>query len=566
MGSSNRREFLEELIATQTGKDRAPAEDILFKKYANKEVFKAYKATNTLDEYTGDWTETQVRHLLRRTMFGVKEADVATLLAMTMSDAVDYLVDTVIPDPPPPVNNYNTNDYVDPTGIPAGQTWITADYGDGTLNFKRGLSLKAWWISQMINQPLSILDKMIFFWHNHLATQMAVVGDARMSYNHYMLLRSHALGNFKTMLRQVTTDPAMLRYLNGDKNTKNNPDENYARELQELFTVGKFNTPNYTEDDVKAAAKVLTGWRINNSTLTSYFQSSLHDNTNKAFSSFYNNTVIGNFGETEADDLIDMIFAREETAHYIVGKLYRFLVYYNIDDNIESGVIAPLTQVFVDNEYEIKPVLKALLKSAHFYDPLNMGCYIKTPLDFLIGTFRTFGISIPAGFDVNDSYAVWNYIRSFGAVLGLDLGDPPAVAGWEAFYETPAYYEIWINSSTFPFRLEFTDMMCSSGFTAGTGTPIKIDLTDFIQQYPNASDPDMLVDHLATMLSGIELSATEHDNLKSILLSGQANNYYWTDAWNAWLSNPGAANTTIVTERLSSLLVTMLRLPEHQLC
>lgn len=566
MGARNRREFLEELVATQVAGNQAPAEDKIYKQYANKEVFKAYKATNTLDEYTGAWTETEVRHLLRRTMFGVKETDVQTLLAMTMSDAVDYLIDTLSPDPQPPLNNYNTDNYTDPTGVPAGQTWINADYGDGTLNFKRGQSLKAWWIAQMINQPLSILEKMIFFWHNHLATQMVVVGDARMSYNHYLLLRTHALGNFKTLVRQVTTDPAMLRFLNGDQNTKNNPDENYGRELQELFTVGKFNSPNYTEDDVKAAAKVLTGWRINNSTLTSYFQPALHDNSNKAFSSFYGGTVIGNFGETETDDLIDMIFAKQETAHYICGKLYRFLVYYNIDENIEPGVIAPLAQLMVDNDYEIKPVLKTLLKSTHFYDPLNMGCYIKTPLDLLVGTFRTFGVDIPANFDVNDTYAIWNYIRSFGSVLGLDLGDPPSVAGWEAFYETPAFYEIWINSSTFPFRMEFTDIMLTSGFTAGTGTPVKIDITAFIKQYPGAGDPDMLIDHLTAMFSGIALSATEHDELKSILLSGQAANHYWTDAWNIYLANPDTANTAIVTERLSSLLITMLRLPEHQLC
>ena len=566
MGSHKRREFLEELIATQIAGKQAAGEDKIFKQYANKEVFKAYKATSTLNQYTGAWTETQVRHLLRRTMFGVKEADIQTLLAMSMSDAVDYLIDTVSPAPQPPLNNYNTANYTDPTGVASGTTWINADYGDGTLNFYRMQSLKAWWTAQMINQGLDITEKITFFWHNHLATQMSAVGDARMSYNHYMLLRNNALGNFKTLVRLVTTDPAMLAFLNGDKNTKNNPDENYGRELQELFTVGKYNSPNYSEDDVKAAAKVLTGWRINSSTLTSYFQPSLHDTSNKTFSSFYSNNIIGDYGATETDDLIDMIFAKTETAHYVCGKLYRCFIYYNIDDTIEANIIVPLAQVFTSNNYDIKPVLKTLLKSDHFYDAINMGCYIKTPLDFLVGTLRTFGVDIPANLSVNDTYDIWNYIRSYGVALGLDLGDPPSVAGWEAFYESPAYYEMWINSSTFPYRMEFTDMMLTSGFSAGTNTTVQIDITGFTKQYANADDPDMLVDHFVAMLSGVDVSATEHDNLKSILLSNQASNSYWTDAWNLYLQNPDVANTSIVTDRLTALLVTILRLPEHQLC
>jgi uncharacterized protein (DUF1800 family) len=565
MGKHKRREFLEGLISTQLEDLQPSTEDTLFKKYANKEVFKAYKSTSTLNQYTGPWTETQVRHLLRRTMFGTREGDVQPLLNMTMSDAVDYLIDTVSPAPQPPVNNY-TDSGADPTGVAAGATWVNADYGDGNINFQREVSLKAWWLGLMLNQDMTITEKMTFFWHNHFATQMSVVSDARMSYNHYVLLRSQALGNIKTLARQVTTDAAMLRFLNGEKNNKNNPDENYGRELQELFTVGKFNTPNYSEDDVKAAARVLTGWRINNSTLTGYFQPALHDTSNKIFSAFYSAHIIGNAGATETDDLIDMIFAKRETAHYICGKLYRFFIYYNIDDTIETDIIAPLTQICIDNNYDVKPVLKALLKSDHFYDPISMGCYIKTPLDFLVGTMRSLNVDIPAALSPADRYAICNFLRNFGSALGLDLGDPPSVAGWEAFYESPAYYEMWINSSTYPLRMEFTDMLLSSGFNAGTDATIKIDVTGITKLFANASDPDALVTYFTTMLCGIDVSSTEHDNLKSILLSNQANNQYWTDAWNIYALSPDAVNTDIVTERLTGLLVTILRLPECQLC
>jgi uncharacterized protein (DUF1800 family) len=572
MSDLTRRQFLEEVIATQTAKElhKSVKEDTVFKKYANQTLPAVRKTSSTLSEYTGTWSETQVRHLLRRTMFGVRGDDVNTLLGMSMSDAVDYLLNNIPPAPNPPLNNYTPHGSIDITGVPAGQTWVTAPIGDGSLNDTRRYSYKAWWYGVMINQNLSIQEKIVFFWHNHFATQTYVVGYAVLSYDHNVLLRSNALGNFKQLVSLVTKDPAMLIYLGGYLNTKNNPDENYGRELQELFTVGKFAMPNYTEDDVKAASRVLTGWRVNLLSNTSFFEAQEHEITDKQFSSFYNNTIIsgvaGSAGASETDELINMIFTKSEVAQYLCTKLYRFFVYYNIDATIDATIIQPLAQIFIDNNYEIKPVLQALLKSAHFYDANNMGCYIKTPLDFLVGTMRTFDIAFPAGINVSDTYALWNYLANYGAKIGLDLGDPPNVAGWEPFYESPAFYEIWINSSTFPLRMEFTDMMASAGFSAGTATNIAIDILTITKANSNASDPDLLVDYFAASLLGVAISDTEHNNLKSILLSGQVSNNYWTEAWSNYIANPDDINTSIVSTRLYALLTTMLRLPEHQLC
>ncbi len=569
MGNVNRREFLEELIATQTA--QPVSQDIAFQKYANKHLPTGLaKTTSTLNQYSGAWTEVQVRHLLRRTMFGVKDADVQTLLAMTMSQAVDHLLNNLPAAPAPPVCDYNTATYTDTTGVATGQTWVNAPGGDGTLHSKRRLSYKAWWFSIIANQNLSIQEKMVFFWHNHFSTQTTTVGDPRYCYKHNVLLRTNALGNFKTFVEQITTDPAMLIYLSGYQNTMTNPDENYGRELQELFTVSKYNNPNYTEADVQAAAKVLTGWQVSGTTISSSFNANKHDTTNKQFSSFYNNTVIngitGANGANEINQLINMLFANVATANYICTKLYRFFVYYNIDATIDTDIIAPLAQLLISNNFEVKPVLSALLKSDHFYDPNNMGCYIRTPLDFLAGTWRTFGVTLPANFTVNQQFDIWNYLRNLGATLGLDLGDPPNVSGWAPFYQIPEYYEIWINSSTLPTREKFTDMMLSTGFAAGSGTSVKIPLLSFIQAYPNASDPDALVTYLTDLLLGVAIDATEHNNLTGILLSGQVNLAYWTAAWQAYVANPNTANTNIVQPRLASLLTVMLRLPEHQLC
>lgn len=573
MGNNNRRQFFQQFTGGSSVAETAAyniAEDKLFQKYANKEMPHGYaKATATLTPYSGAWTETQAMHLLRRATFGLKAQDIDTVVGMGMNGAVDYLINNSNPNPAPPVNNYYDTQ-ADPTGVQPGQTWVNAAYGDGGVNSLRRASLKAWWLGLMVTEHISIQEKMNFFWHNHFATQTNVIGDARMCYNYHAMLRANSLGNFKNMVKLVTKDPAMLQYLNGYLNNKNAPDENYGRELQELFTVSKYNSPNYTEEDIKQAAKVLTGWKINTSTLTSYFDPSQHDTGNKQFSSFYGNTVIngqnGMAGANETDQLIDMIFSKFETAKYICSKLYRFFVYYNIDATIESTVIEPLANLLISSNFEIKPVITALLKSAHFYDVNNMGCYVRTPLEYVVGTFRTFNVQLPGNYSVADTYNVWNYLRNYSLNLGLDLGDPPNVAGWPAFYQTPQYYELWINSATLPNRMLFTDMAVNSGLSNGPYMNIKVDVLNFVKQCNNAGDPDVLIDYVCSILLGVAVSVIERDNLKSILLSAQQNNSYWSDAWNEYTSNPTAANTGTVETRLRSMFTYLLRLAEHHLC
>jgi uncharacterized protein (DUF1800 family) len=141
--------------------------------------------------------------------------------------------------------------------VPPGGVWVNAPYGDGTINSRRITSFKSWWTGQMLTQQVSLREKMVLFWHNHFSTQTATVSDSRYIYKHNNLLRTMAFGNFKELVKQITIDPAMLRYLNGYASSKTAPDENYARELQELFTMGKGPNSKYTESDVKAAARLL---------------------------------------------------------------------------------------------------------------------------------------------------------------------------------------------------------------------------------------------------------------------------------------------------------------------
>lgn len=573
MGKVNRRGFFEKMIAAKAESTTLTAgDDLVYKQYANKEVPRGLsKTTGGLNEYTGTWGDEQIIHLLRRTMFGVKYEDVLALRKKTMKESVDELL-SAQPTPAPPVNNYNTATYSDPTGVKLDDTWVNAPYGDATVNSYRRLSMTNWWVGQMIYQPhRRITEKMVFFWHNHFATEYIIVAYAHAMYNHHMVLRNNALGNFKTMVSQITTDVAMLRYLNGYLNTKTAPDENYARELFELFTLGKNYKPIYSEDDIREAAKVLTGWRYRTSNFQAYFNENLHDTTDKNFSKFFGNKVIsgktGTDGAKETDELIDMIFTKQEVAKFIVRKLYRFFVYYDIDTTTEFNVIIPLAQLMMNTNWEIKPVLDVLLKSEHFYDMLSQGCFIRTPQDYIAGTFRTFDIQLPGGWRADKEYKIYNYMRYYMGLLGAEPNLPPNVAGWPAFYQEPTYYQNWINSATMPRRMQFMDMMLGGGFSAGTGTAIKIDPMALAKKFYSPGDPDLLIDFFTSMLFGLDISKTLKENYKiSTLLSGQTSNYYWTSAWAAYIGNPNTSNTNIVRSRLSALLTELTHMAEHNLC
>src|SRR5882724_4252079 len=222
--------------------------------------------TEGLQEYSGTWDTPQVVHLLKRTLFGAKHQDIQYFKGKTMQQAVDeFLQPTAVPSSVP-LNNYSVNGYVDPTGVALWQTWINTgiNLADKELNQKRIDSLKTWWLGQAVNSSRSIHEKLTVFWHNHFATNLNNNTEikARFWYDHYLTLRQNALGNFKNMAKAITLDPAMLYFLNGNSNIKGSPNENYGRELLELYTVGKGPNSHYTEDDVKAAALVLTGHTV----------------------------------------------------------------------------------------------------------------------------------------------------------------------------------------------------------------------------------------------------------------------------------------------------------------
>jgi uncharacterized protein (DUF1800 family) len=531
------------------------------------------RTSSGLTPYSGPWTVNEVAHLLKRTLFGATPDDIQYFLTMSMSQAVDQLLTISVTAPLPPVKNYTNNNIPasDPDyAIPMGATWVNINTTDA--DGQRRNSFKAWWMGLMLNQERNIREKMTLFWHNHFATETNDIGRAIWAYNNNVLCRQYALGNFKQLVKAMTLDAAMLRYLNGYLNVSSAPDENYARELQELFTLGKENNPNYTEDDVKKAARVLTGWKINGTTNTYSFNASQHDTTNKQFSSFYNNTTIvgrsgATAGELELNDLINMVFSKSaEVSRFLVRKLYRYFVYYKIDAATETNVIQPLAQLLVSSNWEIKPVLTTLFKSEHFYDVMNQGCFIKTPVDLVVGLCREFGVVFPPSSDYVNAYNMWSYIQNYASLLQQNIGDPPDVAGWKAFYQAPQFHEIWINTDTYPRRNLFTDTMITTGYTR-SGQKIIIDPVAFTKKLKNPADPNALIDDALNILYRVQLSASAKAALKKqILLSNQDQDYYWTNAWNAYISNPTNANYQVVYVRLRDLYKYFMNLAEYQLC
>ncbi len=548
--------------------------DSFFNPFANTRIPSVPHNAGGLEPYSGLWGKDQILHLLRRTTFGPNPADVQMLQTMTMQQAIDMLLAVPPPESSMPLNT-DSRDLV-----PIGETWVYALAKDPNSTFSptsiRTSSLKAWWMGMILRQPVSIREKMVLFWHNHFVTERDVVGDPRYSWRYGALLRSFALGNWKELTRRMTVNGAMLRYLNGNTNTRTSPNENFGRELLELFTIGKGPVAGpgdytfYTEADVKAAARVLTGWQDNAAALTMpgseewIFTASRHDTTNKQFSSRYANAVItgGTDGESELTALLDMIFAQEATAKFLARKIYRWFVYYVIDDWTEANIITPMANILRSSNYDVHPMLRALFTSAHFFDTLSMGCMIKSPVDFTAGIARLFSMPYPP--DVVTAYRVYSYMVTQAASLQQELGEPPNVAGWPAYYQTPQFYQIWINSDTLPRRTTLSNTLVRSGYRP-TGFTYAIDTLAFVLNLPNPGDPNVLIEESARLLFAIPITATQKAFLKETLIPGLPD-YEWTVEWNAYRADPSnAQKATGVKTKLQTLYAFMMSMPEFQL-
>jgi hypothetical protein len=259
-----------------------------------------------------------------------------------------------------------------------------------------------------------------------------------------------------------------------------------------------------------------------------------------------------------------MLFNTDELSKYICRRIYSFFIYNEIDEVVEKNVILPLAAIFKSSNYEIQPVLKTLLSSAHFFDELIMGVMIKNPVDCVIGMWRTLGIS-PGTSDLSSLYQVYKKLHANLTQLGLEIGDPPNVGGWPAYYQAPQFDRVWISTSTITLRGRVSDEFINHGFSVTPTIIIRVDCIAFTKTLKDPGNPTNLIMDVARLVTGYDLSPKAIDELKAILLSGQQSDYYWTAAWNNYLLAPTTENKGIVQSRLQNLFQRMFQLGEFQL-
>ncbi|MCC6753108.1 MAG: DUF1800 family protein [Saprospiraceae bacterium] len=580
-----------------------------------------------LKPYTGPFQRPELLHLLRRTLFGVNQDDLRHFANSTLAEILDLVVPTTPPLPTKeeekPLRTYFSNSdprldtmeaYLNDKGeqvfaVEWGKTWVDTPIPSNVItnpaNARHG-SLKNWWTGKMIHQEQTAYERMVQFYQTVLSTESSVIGDPNMAYFLQNLFREFAFGNYKALIKKITLEPGMLIYLNGYLNTKAAPDENYGRELQELFTVGKGPGSGYTEDDVKAAARVLTGWKVQrrvaggNVLPYTYFSAASHDTNPKQFSAFYGNKTIiydtsitdkGSFDSVEErrafvemEQLIDMIFSTEEVSRFICRRLWTFFAYYDITPEIEKEVIEPLAEIFRqydDDPDQLRYVLQAMFGSEYFFKQEHRGCMIKSAIDFHVGIMRMTKFPIPEATKLDAQYYLWGLIRAYNTNAGQDINDPPNVAGWPAYYQVPSYYELWVDTATYPVRKTQYEALARNTLSisrnsvyGGTSSPsydfkVKYQWFEFAARFENPGDPNALIAEACELMLGAPLSQDVQTKLKTnYLLGGQANDHYWTDGWDAYKADP---NTSIPEGRrvpgvLQELFMYLMSSAEFHLC
>jgi uncharacterized protein (DUF1800 family) len=526
-----------------------------------------------LEPFSGEFTDRHLAHLIKRISFGVNPDELNTFRNRGISAVLDHYFSNRI-DFPEPVNNYNNIDSekIDPE-VNEGDSFVLAKF-DNELEGDRIISLKAWMIRRILDSQSSIQEKMILFWWSYLPIKMWDVFVSKNCYRYFKMLERHSLGNFRELIKDLTIDPAMLIFLSGAFNNKYTPDENFARELQELFCIGKGKDAGYTEEDVRAVARVLTGWTIdwesiqNTGAPQSIFNPEMHFTGEKRFSAFYGNRVIqgreGADGALELDELLDMIFTNSETAKHISRKIYAFFVSTEISESAERNVITPLAGIIRQNNYDIAPALRVLLSSAHFFHPHIMGVMIKNPLDFTLGLWKNFEMKKAA--NPQEERDLYGGILWQTANIGMEIGDPPNVAGWPPYYQTPMYDKIWINSDTIAKRIFLCDSMIFWGYRLTGSQFITADILEFVKKLSRPEDPNLLIHEASVTIMGVGLSESFVDLVKQILLSGQDQDYYWTGAWLTYMANPeDLENKNVILNRLNPAFQRLLQLAETQL-
>jgi len=474
-------------------------------------------------------------HLLNRAGFGGTPAEVAAVMQQGPIQAVDALLDF----PDAGADEQSQTDVPDLSGIDGypksfkdlrsqlqGKTQEQIKEIRQKLMMANREAIEAvmtWWLKRMSTGPHPLQEKLTLFWHGHFTTSAKDEKAASLIWNQNELLRTNSAGNFRTFVRQISRDPAMLDYLNNNENRKAHPNENYARELMELFTLG---IGNYTEPDIKNSARAFTGWGHDGDDFI--YRKFQHDDGIKYF--------MGHEGNFDGDDIIDIILTQPACPKFISGELFSYFAYEQPDESLASALGAVLR----DSRFEMRPLIRTILTSKAFYSPTAIGTQIKCPIQLVVGTTRLLDIPSPEGRQITQSF------RQMGQIPLM----PPNVKGWPGG-------QLWINTSTLFVRYNTAVTMVGGGmggqFGGGGGGGGRGPIFNRIMEQrggqfnpesvgPHGA-PDQVVDGWVSRL----IQRPIDDSKRKILL----------DALGDQSDNPQAV------KRMVQLIVSM---PEYQLC
>jgi uncharacterized protein (DUF1800 family) len=374
-----------------------------------------------------------IKHLYSRAAFGISYPELHELSKKRLGRAIDQLFK--LPDQIPILQSISQEEYQEQQLVLISLNGKKEQSPEEKLlreqitklRNEKSRSLNIKWVMQMINTKSPLLEKMTLFWHGHFACRS---NNPFFSQQLNNIQRANALGNFRTLLLEVSKSPAMLEYLNNQQNRKGKPNENFARELMELFTLGR---GNYTEKDIREAARCFTGW-IYNKTGEFEFNLRVHDEKEK--------TVFGHTGDFDGEAVIDIILSKPETAAFIARKLYIFFV----NDIPNEEHIQEIAVYLYQQKYDISAVMKKIFTAGWFYLDTNRGNKIKSPVEFLINLSRTFQVT----------YHKPQILIQLQSSLGQYLFNPPNVAGWPGGKN-------WIDSSSLMLRLKIPSLILNDG-------------------------------------------------------------------------------------------------------
>ena len=552
-----------------------------------------------ISAFSGLLGNRKAAHLLRRSTFGPTKAQILAFANKTPAQAMSDLL----------AFNSITSKPIDPYITVPNSTWVDTlpDPQNGSdNNLRRNLVIG--WMMHNFRLDNTLRSKMIFFLHQNWIVDIEAWNSHEL-YDHLKMLEFYSLGSYKTLAKKMCRDNRMLVYLSGYLNTAANPNENFAREFLELFTIGKGpqiapgNYTNYTEIDIKEAAKLLSGYwyDLNNAQVdpdTGIRRCNLdpyqtqHSQVNKTFSAALGNTttpttIVGTNTaagmEQEVDQYVELIFGNIETAKNISRKLYRYFLHRNITPAVETFIITPMANALAANNYNLSSAVNLLLQSNHFYDlddanPLDnkIGSMVKSPLELILNTTRFFNINpedLPGANPISiwDTFYISSIKYSFLLNSNMRLFDATTVAGYPAYYAGPKFDRNWFDQSSVTQRyylgrclLENLNLPYASWSSFGA----KIDIVTWVKN--NISNPyngTLIVEEMINYLFAEIPDAARRTYFLNQTLLGTLSLTNWATEWNAYILSlsTDTPNLTVVKPRLELLFKAILFSQEFQL-